>query len=155
MKWTELNRISMHCVFFSSFPVGDIWSHSIVVREDPWYDFSFLKFIQSWFVTQDVVYPEECSTCTKKVLKMSIRSSWSNVSFKICVSLLILWVDDLSIGVSGVKVPYGYCVTVDFPLMPVVSALCILCWVHKYLQLLYFLLGLIPWSLYSVLLFLF
>ena len=37
-----------------------------------------------------------------KVLKISIRSIWSNVSFKVCVSLLILCVDDLSIGESGV-----------------------------------------------------
>ena len=37
-----------------------------------------------------------------KVLKISIRSILSNVSFKVCVSLLILCFDDLSIGVSGV-----------------------------------------------------
>ena len=33
-----------------------------------------------------------------KVLKISIRSIWSDVSFKVCVSLLILCFDDLSIG---------------------------------------------------------
>ena len=33
---------------------------------------------------------------------MSIRSKWSNVSFKACVSLLISFLDDLSIGVSGI-----------------------------------------------------
>ena len=37
-----------------------------------------------------------------KVLKISIRSIWSNVSFKVCVSLLILSFDDLSTGISGV-----------------------------------------------------
>ena len=37
-----------------------------------------------------------------KVLKISIRSIWSNVLFKVCVSLLILCFDDLSIGESGV-----------------------------------------------------
>ena len=36
------------------------------------------------------------------VLKMSMRSISSNVSFKTCVSLLIFCFDDLSIGVSGV-----------------------------------------------------
>ena len=36
------------------------------------------------------------------VLKITMRSISSNVSFKTCVSLLIFWVDDLSIGVSVV-----------------------------------------------------
>ena len=37
-----------------------------------------------------------------KVLKISMRSISSNVSFKTCVSLLILCFDDLFIEVSGV-----------------------------------------------------
>ena len=37
-----------------------------------------------------------------KVPKISIRSIWSNVSFKVCVSLLILGFDDLFIDDSGV-----------------------------------------------------
>ena len=62
-------------------------------------------------MTQDVVYPGECSMCTEKrvysafgwnVLKISMRSISSNVSFKTCVSLLISCFDDLSISVSGV-----------------------------------------------------
>ena len=36
------------------------------------------------------------------VLKISMRSISSNISFKTCVSLLIFCFDDLSIGVSGV-----------------------------------------------------
>ena len=36
------------------------------------------------------------------VLKISVRSVSSNVSFKTCVSLLIFCFDDLSIGVSWV-----------------------------------------------------
>ena len=36
------------------------------------------------------------------VLKMSMRSVASHVSFKTCVCLLLLCFDDLSIGVSGV-----------------------------------------------------
>ena len=38
----------------------------------------------------------------RNVLKISMRSISSNVSFKTCVSLLIFCFDDLSIGVSGV-----------------------------------------------------
>ena len=37
-----------------------------------------------------------------KMLKISIRSLWSNVSFKVCVSLLIFYFDDLPIGITGV-----------------------------------------------------
>ena len=36
------------------------------------------------------------------VLKISMRSISTNVSFKTCVSLLIFCFDDLSTGVSGV-----------------------------------------------------
>ena len=39
------------------------------------------------------------------VLKISMRSISSNVSFKACVSLLIFCFDDLSFGVSGVLKP--------------------------------------------------
>ena len=83
-----------------------------MVREDAWYDFSFLKFTEAWFVTQDVVCPRECSMCTWEegvffafgwnVLKISMRSISSHVSFKTCISLLLFCFDDLSIGVSGV-----------------------------------------------------
>ena len=40
-----------------------------------------------------------------EVMKISIRSIWSNVLFKICVSLLILSFDNLSICESGVLSP--------------------------------------------------
>ena len=63
-------------------------------------------------MTQDVLYPGECSCALEKkvyssafgwnVLKISMRSISSNVSFKTCVSLLIFCFDDLSIGVRGV-----------------------------------------------------
>ena len=46
------------------FLVTDIQSHSIVVGEDAWYDFNFLKVTEILFVTQNVVYPGECSICT-------------------------------------------------------------------------------------------
>ena len=59
-------------------------------------------------MTQDVVYPGECALEKKmyssafggNVLKISMRSTSFNVSFKTCVSLLIFCFDDLSIGVS-------------------------------------------------------
>ena len=81
------------------------------------------------------------------VLKISMRSISYCVSFKTCVSLLIFCFDDLSIGVSGVlKSPT---IIVLLSVSPVISVfvLCIevlLCWVHRYLQLLCLPLGLIP-----------
>ena len=54
-------------------------------------------------MAQDVIYPGEGSMCTWE--KGEIRcfgSNWSIVSFKVCVSLLIFCLVDLSIGVSGV-----------------------------------------------------
>ena len=61
-------------------------------------------------MTQDVVYPEECALEKKvyssafgwNVLKISMRSISSSVSFKTCDFLLIFYFDDLPIGVSGV-----------------------------------------------------
>ena len=52
----------------------------------------------SWFHVHLRVYS---SAFGWKVLNISIRSSWTNVSFEVCVSLLILCFDDLSFGVSG------------------------------------------------------
>ena len=81
------------------------------------------------------------------ILKISMRSISSNVSFKTCVSLWILSFDDQLIGVSGVLLSIS-------PFMSVSLFLCIevlLCWMHRYLQLLCLPLGLIPWSLCSVL----
>ena len=43
-----------------------------------------------------------CSAFGRNVLKISVRSISSNISFKTCVSLLIFCFDDLSIDVSGV-----------------------------------------------------
>ena len=57
----------------------------------------------------DVIYPGEVSCALEKMVKfivwdekISIRSKWSIVSFKVCVSLLIFCLVDVSIGVSGV-----------------------------------------------------
>ena len=54
-----------------------------------------------------------------KVLKISIRSFWSNVSLKVCISLLILCFDDLPVGESGVlNSPIIVLLSIS-PLMPV------------------------------------
>ena len=79
-------------------------------------------------MTQDVVYPGECALEKKmyssafggNVLKISMRSTSFNVSFKTCVSLLILCFDDLSIGESGVLKSSTIIVLLSvYPLMPV------------------------------------
>ena len=88
------------------------------------------------------------------VLMISMTSISSNVLFKTCVSLLTFCFGDLSIGVSGVlKSPT---ITVLLSVSPFMSVfvLCtevLLCWVHRYLQLLCLPLGLIPSSLCTVL----
>ena len=58
------------------------------------------------------------------VLKISMRSISSNVSFKTCVSLLIFCFDDLSFGVSGVlKSPTTIVLLSISPFMPVSACL--------------------------------
>ena len=48
------------------------------------------------------------------VLNISVKSNWSSVSFKTIVSLLVFWLDDLSIAVSEVlEVSYYYGITTD------------------------------------------
>ena len=80
------------------------------------------------------------------VLKISMRSISSNVSFKTCVSLLIFCFDDLSIGVSGVLKSSTIIVLLSIsPFMSVVSHIeVLLCSVHRCLQLLCLPLGLTP-----------
>ena len=58
-----------------------------------------------WSILENVLCSLEkkvYSTFGWNVLKISVRSISSNVSVKICVSLLIFYFDDLSIGVRGV-----------------------------------------------------
>ena len=82
------------------------------------------------------------------VLKISVRSISSTVSFKTCVSCLILCFDDLSIGVSEVlKSPTIILLPSICPFMSISVCLIIevlLCWVHRCLQLLCLPFGLIP-----------
>ena len=82
-----------------------------------------------------------------KVLNISIRSFWSNVSLKVCISLSILCFDDLPVGESGVLNSPTIIVLLSIsPLMSVfaLSIEVLLCWVHRHLQSLCLLLGLIP-----------
>ena len=90
-------------------------------------------------------------------LKISMRSISSNVSFKTYVSLLIFCFEDLSIDVSGVLKSPTIVLLSIFPFMSVSA--CLMYWgapmLGAYiLQLLCLPLGLIPWSLCSVLLYL-
>ena len=59
-----------------------------------------------WSILENVTYALEkkvySSSFGWNVLKISMRSISSNVSFKTCVSLLIFCFDDLSIDVSEV-----------------------------------------------------
>ena len=95
------------------------------------------------------------------VLSISIRSSCSIVSFKVCVSLLIFCLVDLSIVVSGVlKSPTIIVLLLiySFILVSVCRTYCGAPMLGAYIfiiVLLYLLLGLILWSLCSVLLCLF
>ena len=82
---------SFSCISYSFFffiLLTNIWSHSIAFREDAWYDFNFLKFTEVWFVTQDVVYPGECSTCTWEgvffCIWMECREDINEIHFIYC-----------------------------------------------------------------------
>lgn len=48
------------------------------------------------------------------VLCMSVKSIWSNLSFKAIVSFIISCLGGLSIGESGgIKIPYCYCIAIS------------------------------------------
>ena len=77
-----------------------------------------------WFILENVLCALEKKVYSSafgwKILKISIRPILCNVSFKVCVSLLILCFDDLSIGESGVlKSPTIIVLLSTSPLMPV------------------------------------
>ena len=62
-----------------------------------------------WSNLENVPCALEKKVCSSafgwNVLKISMRSISSNISFKTCISLLIFYFDDLSIGVNGVFNP--------------------------------------------------
>ena len=90
-----------------------------MVRKDAWNDFYFFFFnlprLDLWPRMWSILEKVPCAPEKKvkfivlgwNVLYISIRSNWSIVSFKVCVSLLIFYLLDLFIGVSGVlKSPF-------------------------------------------------
>ena len=83
------------------------------------------------------------------VLKISMKSISSNISLKTCVLLLIFHFDDLVVsGVLFLLLLLCYCPFLLLCLLLFVLCIAVLlCWVHRYLQLLCFPLGLILWSL--------
>ena len=77
-----------------------------------------------------------------------VKSIWSDVLFKVCVSLLIWGLDGIAIGLSGeLKSPTIILLILISLLWLLAFALYIevlLCCMHTYLKLLYLLLELIP-----------
>ena len=104
-----------------------------MVRKDAWNDLNFFELprLYLWPRIWSVLEKVLCALEKKvklivlgwNVLQISIRSNWSIVSFKICVSLLIFCLVDLSVGVSGVLKSPTYCVIVNFPLILVSTCL--------------------------------
>ena len=125
--------------------------------------FNFLQFIEACFVTQHVISRGGCSECTWKEcvfccfwVEFLIKSISPNMSFKAYVSLLIFYLDDLSIDVSRVlKFP-----TISMLLLissVIAISVCLICWsaivlVGSVYAVISHCLRPIPWSLCSVLL---
>ena len=94
-----------------------------------------------WSILENVPHALEkkvySSALGWNVLKISVRSISSNVSFKTCVPLLIFCFEDLSIGVSGLlKSPTIIVLLSISPFVSVSVCLIIevlLCWAHRYL----------------------
>ena len=96
-----------------------------MIKKDTWNDFNILKFINSRFVTQDVIYPGKCFMCTWEKgeihyfgVKCPLDISWVKLAqcrIKAYISLLILCLDDLPNGVSCVLMTHYYCVLIFSP----------------------------------------
>ena len=95
---------------------------------------NFLRFDlwpKIWSILENVPCAHEKKVYSSafgwNVLKISMRSISSNVSFKTCVSLLIFCFHDMSISVSGVlKSPTIIVLLSLSPFMPV--SVCLMCW---------------------------
>ena len=84
------------------------------------------------------------------VLQITIKSSSTNISFKDSVNCFSVWIICPLMKVPTIIVFLSVSPFVAFSICLMCGVL--LCWVHVYLQLLYLLLELIPWSLCGVLL---
>ena len=102
-----------------------------------------LPWLDSW---QEVIYPGESSMCTWEKVKSAvcgwnalwipIRSNWSNVSIRVCVSLLIFYLGEPSIDVSEVLKSPNIIVLLSISPLIVVS-ICLMYWVHIYFYFIY------------------
>ena len=160
----------MNLSVFELFPWG--WflvSGSCGLREcSIWFQFSWICW--GLFVSYHVVYLWKCSMCIwkecvfcffgmKGSLYISVKSISSRALFNATISLLLFYLEDLSIFDSGVlKSPTVMCCCQYLSWSSPRFSLCIwvlLCWVHIHLQCLCLLDGFFPWVLCSVLLGLF
>ena len=83
-----------------------------MIQEDAWCDFSFLDFVKACFVSCSVVCLSIWSMCVLEVcvfcffgVKCSIniiKFIWSGVLFNAPITLLIFYLEDLSIADGGV-----------------------------------------------------
>ena len=84
------------------------WNHTVCGLDMISIFLNLLRFDlwpKMWSILENIPYAPEKKVYSSafgwNVLKISLGSFLSNVSFKTCVSLLIFCFDDLSIGVSG------------------------------------------------------
>ena len=83
-----------------------------MVRENAWYDFSFLEFVEACFVSYHVVYLWKCQWAFEnnvyfaslgwKALYISVKFIWYMTLFNVAICLLIFCLENLSIFDSGV-----------------------------------------------------
>lgn len=100
------------CEFFSFPPIKGFQFHIIVIRKTYWCDYSLHKIVKTYFdVTYDIAW-RMFHVYLKRIYilhlfeVMYVKSNFSKVMLKSKFSLLIFYVDDLSIYVSGsLKLP--------------------------------------------------
>ena len=119
-----------------------------MVRENTWYDFNFLEFLEDCFVSYHVVYLWKCSMCIwkegvfyffgmKGSLYISVKSISSRALYNATMSLLISCLEDLSIFDSGVLKSPTILVLLSISFLTSSEILCIWvlpCRVNIYLQ---------------------
>ena len=109
-----------------------LWSEKVLDRVSYFLNLlSFDLWPKMWSILENVPCALEKKVYSSafgwNVLKISMRSMSSNVSFKTCVSLLIFCFDDLSIGVSDVLNSPTIIVLLSVsPFMSV--SVCLMCW---------------------------
>ena len=96
------------CEFFSFPPIKGFQFHVIVIRKIYWYDYNLHKIVNTYFdVTYDIAW-RIFRAYLKRIYilllfeVMYVKSNFSKVKLKSKFSLLIFYVDDLSIGDSGI-----------------------------------------------------